>query len=292
MALTLRLLRRDPRTSHRRRSRAFRPGLHPVVEGLEARTVLSTGGVAAPAVMAAAKPHQATTVNVLPQLMNAVSLVGTTFNLATSLGGQTVNQALALSSSPNANDPTCPILNLHLAPIHLNLLGLNVDTSNICLDVTAHEGGGLLGDLLCGLSNALSTNTLGTFLGGLSSSNLGTLLNGLTGLVNGALGNITTTAPPGSIAGASTPTVGDTTPGACDILNLSLGPIDLNLLGLEVHLDNCNNGPATVSITAVPSEGLLGQLLCDLDNLLSSNASVRAINVTLNQIAREIAALV
>ena len=63
-----------------------------------------------------------------------------------------------------------------------------------------------------------------------------------------------------------------TTPGACDILNLSLEPIDLTLLGLEVTLDNCDTppGPVTVDITAVPSEGLLGSLLCALDNLLNN----------------------
>jgi len=49
----------------------------------------------------------------------------------------------------------------------------------------------------------------------------------------------------------------------CDILNLSLGPINLNLLGLIVNLDNCNNGPITVDITGDDS-GLLGQLLCGL----------------------------
>jgi len=56
------------------------------------------------------------------------------------------------------------------------------------------------------------------------------------------------------------------TPGAdasCDILNLSLGPINLNLLGLIVNLDDCDNGPITVDITGDDS-GLLGQLLCGL----------------------------
>ena len=51
----------------------------------------------------------------------------------------------------------------------------------------------------------------------------------------------------------------------CAILNLELGPIDLTLLGLNVHLDNCANGPITVDITAVTGQGnLLGNLLCEL----------------------------
>jgi len=60
-------------------------------------------------------------------------------------------------------------------------------------------------------------------------------------------------------------------PGAdCDILNLSLGPINLNLLGLVVNLDDCNNGPITVDITGDDS-GLLGQLLCGLAGGLLGN---------------------
>jgi len=57
---------------------------------------------------------------------------------------------------PNAADPTCPILNLRIHAIHLNLLGLKVDTSNICLSITAQSGSGnLLGNLLCGVANGL-----------------------------------------------------------------------------------------------------------------------------------------
>jgi len=36
----------------------------------------------------------------------------------------------------------CPILDLSLGPIDLNLLGLRVQTSPICLEITAHEGQG------------------------------------------------------------------------------------------------------------------------------------------------------
>jgi hypothetical protein len=53
--------------------------------------------------------------------------------------------------------------------------------------------------------------------------------------------------------------------GTCDILNLVLGPLDLNLLGLEIHLDT-----VVLDIIANPAGGLLGQLLCAVANLLSS----------------------
>ena len=51
---------------------------------------------------------------------------------------------------------------------------------------------------------------------------------------------------------------------ACDILNLVLGPLDLNLLGLEVHLDT-----VVLDIVAQPGPGnLLGNLLCAVAGLL------------------------
>jgi hypothetical protein len=53
------------------------------------------------------------------------------------------------------------------------------------------------------------------------------------------------------------------TSGVCTILDLQLGPLDLNLLGLEVHLNQIN-----LVIEANPAGGLLGQLLCAIANLL------------------------
>jgi hypothetical protein len=53
-------------------------------------------------------------------------------------------------------------------------------------------------------------------------------------------------------------------PGDCDILNLVLGPLDLNLLGLQVDL-----AEVVLNIVAVPGAGnLLGNLLCAVAGLL------------------------
>ncbi|HEV7281658.1 MAG TPA: hypothetical protein VGN57_15760 [Pirellulaceae bacterium] len=52
--------------------------------------------------------------------------------------------------------------------------------------------------------------------------------------------------------------------GTCDILNLSIGPIWLDVLGLMVRLDDCNGGPITVDIGADPAGGFLGELLCSI----------------------------
>lgn len=55
-----------------------------------------------------------------------------------------------------------------------------------------------------------------------------------------------------------------TTAASCDILNLVLGPRDLNVLGLEVHLDK-----VVLNIVATTGTGnLLGNLLCAVAGLL------------------------
>lgn len=52
--------------------------------------------------------------------------------------------------------------------------------------------------------------------------------------------------------------------GECQILNLDLGPLNLNLLGLVVDLS-----PISLDVTAVPGPGnLLGNLLCAVAGLL------------------------
>jgi len=53
-------------------------------------------------------------------------------------------------------------------------------------------------------------------------------------------------------------------PTTCPILHLELGPLDLDLLGLRVHLDR-----VVLDVTAVPGPGnLLGNLLCAIAGLL------------------------
>jgi hypothetical protein len=195
---------------------------------------------------------------------------------------------------------TCQILHLVLGPLDLNLLGLKVHLNQVVLDVTAQSGpGNLLGNLLCSVANLLNrTNTPlglltrqlnrllslsqllqniplagttannGTFAGTLDVRSL-TVQNGalaLVGVVNGvakdAAGNVvkTITNAPVTIPLASAN-------GTCKILHLELGPLDLNLLGLQVHLNR-----VVLDITAQSGPGkLLGNLLCSIANLLNGN---------------------
>jgi len=93
---------------------------------------------------------------------------------------------------------TCPVLHLVIGPVDLNLLGLRVrlgggsDFSQpIVLDLTAYQGQGLLGDLLCGVSNLLNQNgLLGQLTGQLQQ--LTSTLNSLLALLGGAAGQTAT----------------------------------------------------------------------------------------------------
>lgn len=65
---------------------------------------------------------------------------------------------------------------------------------------------------------------------------------------------------------------------SCQILRLVLGPLDLNLLGLRVQLNQ-----VVLNITAVPGPGnLLGNLLCAIANLLNPRTPLTDIAALLN----------
>jgi hypothetical protein len=80
---------------------------------------------------------------------------------------------------------------------------------------------------------------------------------------------------------ANDATASDVAPLAvCDILHLVLGPLDLDLLGLVVHLDQ-----VVLDITAVSGPGnLLGNLLCAIVGLLDGGGAAGAVVQLLNQL--------
>jgi hypothetical protein len=215
-------------------ARRFRPSL----QGLEAREVPSASAIAPPvmgAALVSSAAQQAT--SLFPLTVNSVNVTGVANNAlqlvanATTPSGQALQIPLTLTNAtPNS---ATPILDLHVGSIHLNLLGLKVDTSDICLKITAQSGSGnLLGNLLGDVAHLLDQGlSLDQILGSLTAGQLNTLTTGLTGLLNGALGAI------GSPTTAATGGASVTSTGTTQILHLAVGPVDLNLLGLQVHLD-------------------------------------------------------
>jgi hypothetical protein len=89
---------------------------------------------------------------------------------------------------------------------------------------------------------------------------IGTLVGTLTDHTGAVLGTITS----GNVALPVATPAGST----CQILNLTLGPLHLNLLGLVVNLNQVH-----LTINAVQGPGnLLGNLLCAVANLLNGGA--------------------
>ena len=74
--------------------------------------------------------------------------------------------------------------------------------------------------------------------------------------------------------------VQDINPIGCQVLDLNLAPLDLDLLGLVVHLDRVH-----LNITAIPGAGnLLGNLICGIAGLLDGVGVLAQISQLLNQI--------
>jgi|tagenome__1003787_1003787.scaffolds.fasta_scaffold20973996_7 hypothetical protein len=100
-------------------------------------------------------------------------LVNGTLTSATGVVTPVVDQLITLPVSSGTASGACTILDLTIQPIDLNLLGLMVHTDTIHLLISAQPGpGNLLGNLLCGVANALNGGG-----GGLAN-----LLNNLLGL--------------------------------------------------------------------------------------------------------------
>ena len=132
-----------------------------------------------------------------------------------------------------------------------------------------------------------TTSTGGTFQGtavitGFAVDGKSLIATGMiSGIVNGSQSVVSTfTAPvalPSTTAAAPTAQAA----AACQILNLVLGPINLNVLGLVISIPN----PVVLNITAVPGAGnLLGNLLCSVANLLNGGGALQQIADLLNQI--------
>ena len=101
--------------------------------------------------------------------------------------------------------------------------------------------------------------------------------------INGTVNAVGTVTGPGiaSPIPFTTPVTLADPPGTCSILDLTLGPLHLDLLGLVVDLNQVH-----LTITAEQGPGnLLGNLLCAVANLLNNTGSTaNALTNLLNQI--------
>ena len=134
------------------------------------------------------------------------------------------------------------------------------------------------------------TTAINNFVPGVGGF-VGTLTVSSVQVVNGvlsAIGSITGTVLNGTGGAIGSVTQAVTVPlqvsGSCQILTLTLGPLDLNLLGLMVHLNQ-----VVLNITAVPGAGnLLGNLLCAVANLLNAGGPLSTLLTNLANLLNQI----
>ena len=154
----------------------------------------------------------------------------------------------------------CDVLTLNLQQLFLELLGARVQTSAINLELYARRGA-ILGNLFCALSRA--------------KIQLPRVAAALNRKLDGR---------PLRVMAASTRLRAAEHQGSCQVLKLILGPLHLDLLGLNVDLyGKDKQSPVIVTISGLPGHGLLGDLLCSLagGGQINSLASLQGLLKTL-----------
>ena len=151
----------------------------------------------------------------------------------------TVRKKVTLSA---ARSGSCTILTLRLDTLDLTLLGLNVHLDKVDLSVTGRRKGGVLGRLFCSLAGAKVKASRAA-----AAARLNREIK-----KSGTLRPLAFSVPVQAVA-SQAPT--------CSVLDLVLGPLNVNLLGLIVDLKRVH-----LVITANPTGGVLGRLFCGLAN--------------------------
>ena len=152
---------------------------------------------------------------------------------------------------------TCKVLYLELDKLSLQLLGLDVDLDKVILTINGDSSGGALGSLFCKLASAQlgpGATSAKALNASVAKMNKAVKKSGLTT----GIGASVPLSPQTASAAATGPTGATGAVGPCKVLDLVLGPLELDLLGLMVHLDQVH-----LSITATPG-AVLGNLFCSL----------------------------
>jgi hypothetical protein len=172
-------------------------------------------------------------------LLNLLNLLGT--NPQGSPGNVSGGAVTPAAQSPQQ------LLTINLKPIDLNLLGLEVKSDPIVVDLQTQGGDGkLLGNLLSGITTLINVNGVNTALNNVLSTTVD-LVNSVSLSVNGVI--------PGSL---DSEPVADT-----PVLDLFVAPVHLDLLGLLATTE-----PIHLTITGHSGNGqLLGNVVYELAHL-------------------------
>lgn len=167
------------------------------------------------------------------------------------LAGVASHQRVRFSVRTGAS---CNVLTLDLQQLHLQLLGLDLTTSAINLKITGRRSE-VLGGLFCQLSKGLKLAKASQARAAAASLNHYLHHRPMHAVrLRARLPVVTADAAQAAAPG-------------CKVLDLVLGPLDLDLLGLVVNLYGpTTSAPVEVHVTADPAGGVLGAVFCKLAN--------------------------
>ena len=151
-----------------------------------------------------------------------------------------------------ASGRKCTVLYLYLNQLNLQLLGLTAHLDKVQLSLTGNPNGGVLGSLFCKLARAKVSTARASALH----------------RINRQWANERQDVVRFSAAVTPRSTTSTATNASCQVLSLIVGPLNLQLLGLEVNLNK-----VTLKVTATRGQGALGDLFCTLADNNSSGGT-------------------
>ncbi len=171
----------------------------------------------------------------------AQSATGLVTAKLTDSSGQTkiTRTQVALTASTGGG---CKVLHLYLKELTLHLLGLNAHLDPVTLDITGNSGGGVLGSLFCKLARAKAATARAADAQALTAA---------VRRHGGAVVRFNAFIHPAATATSAN--------AVCPVLDLVVGPLNLQLLGLVVDLQRVH-----LTITATRNGGALGDVFCKL----------------------------
>jgi hypothetical protein len=221
--------------------RRFIVAIAALAAGASLAVLPSASGSESPRAAAADAPHYVTVQITVGKLAahgatTRASGVATATLSGVSGAASTVKQKITLRAATAGN---CRILHLFIQQLDLSLLGLNVHLDKVNLDITGQRHGGVLGRLFCSLAGAKAKTKVARAINARLARHPMRALKTRARLV------------PVATASQAAPT--------CQVLDLVLGPLNVQLLGLVVDLNQVH-----LSITATRGGGILGDVFCQL----------------------------
>ncbi|GAC1438429.1 MAG: hypothetical protein NVSMB51_14290 [Solirubrobacteraceae bacterium] len=209
-------------------------------------TAASAPGVAAAAPAPAPGPSKLSVgVEVLrfASAGKTVTATGQVTGNLTDYAGHTTAIKSTVQLAASTGGSGCRVLHLYLNELTLQLLGLNAHLDKVTLDITGQAKGGVLGALFCRLSHAKAASTRASLARALTA--------GVRRGHGHALRFSANLNPTATTSQAPAP--------SCPVLDLVVGPLNLQLLGLVVDLQKVH-----LNVVATRGGGKLGDLFCQL----------------------------